>query len=172
MSTHHLSVPTTWVDFKPRTQMFNQDKSVSRNTKLSINSPISAVFVRKSFCKICPGFKLLTFAVIFMVARLLIENHLPDGQLADMTVRKDYLLISDQDFFTDDQVRVINLIFPSNLNIKCEFEFSKNFGKDQIPIRHSSNKSNPNTNKPIDAQIILNLNEYQLISEKLRSNYL
>ncbi len=47
----------------------------------------------------------------------------------------------------------------------------QNFKKDQIPSCHLSHQSNPNTDKPIDIQIIPNQNEFYLISEKLRSNY-
>ncbi len=64
-----------------------------------------------------------------------------------------------------NQVTVINFILPSNSNTECEF-FLK-FEKDQIPICHLSNQMKPNTDIPIDIRIIPNLNEYQLIGEKL-----
>ncbi len=68
-------------------------------------------------------------------------------------------------------VTAINFILPLNLNTECEFEFTKKFEKDQIPIRHLSNQLNPNTNKLKHSQIRPNINEYQHISEKLRLNY-
>jgi hypothetical protein len=45
------------------------------------------------------------------------------------------------------------------------------FERDGITIHHLSNKSNPNTDKPKDFLIRLNINEYQQIGEKLKLNY-
>ncbi len=70
-----------------------------------------------------------------------------------------------------------------NFNVTLEFEVRmwvwiyQIFERDQIPIHHLSNKSNPNTNKPKDFWIRPNINERHerllndlQIGEKLRSN--